>query len=270
MPPLRLSSSRGLVAGAPLLPLAGVLLSGVLLSLVLLSLTAGPALATPLTVDQIIYQSAVGTTVTPSALAGTIDVTASGNTLTILLTNTSPDAAFVGGGAPSTMLLSGVGIQLGGLDIVGGSVSVAGGSTALNFGTQGAPDISNQWLYANQSIDGFSSIVGAMTVDTVLFSVNNGQGTRFAGPPPTTLDGPDFGALSAFESEFGTSQEGVRDTIQLVLTLDGTAPDPSVIDAGNVVLAFGSPEALAVPEPGTALLLGLGLLLGLTAGRRRR
>jgi PEP-CTERM motif len=238
----------------------------VLLGAVLL-VGAGSARATLLSVDQIIYESALGTTVTPSLLSGTIDVTASGSTLTILLTNTSPDGAFVGGGAPSTMLLSGFGIQLPGVNVTGGTVEVNGGSTALNFGAQSTSVLGNQWMYANASIDGFSSISGVLATDTIATSVNNGAGTRFIGPPPTTIDGPDFGALSAAETEFGASQEGVQDTIKFILNLDGTAPSESTINAGNVVLAFGSPAAL-VPEPTTLVMLGGGLV-GLVAFGRR-
>ena len=230
-------------------------------------MTASSAQATALNVDQIIYQSVLGTTVTPSAISGTIDVTSSGSTLTVLLTNTSPDAAFVGGVAPGTMLLTGFGIELGGLDIIGGTVEVNAGSIDLNFGTQGTPDISNQWLYANSALDGYGSIAGVLSVDSVTSSVHNGQGTRFAGPPPGTLNGPDFGALSALETEFGAAIAGVQDTIKLVLTLNGAAPSASTIDSGNVVLAFGSPTLL-VPEPGTGLLLGIGLL-GLASRKRR-
>jgi hypothetical protein len=196
-----------------------------------------------------------------------MDVSASGNTLTILITNTSPDAAFVGGIAPGTMLLTGFGIQLSGLDILSGTVSVNGGSTALNFdGGQSITDISNQWMYANQSIDGYSSILGALTVDTVTTSITNGLGTRFAAPPPGNIDGPGYGAISAFETEFDASTPGVRDSIVFTLNLDGAA-SVAAIDAGNVVLAFGSPTL--IPEPGTGLLLGMGLV-GLACRSRRR
>jgi len=226
------------------------------------------AQAVPIGVDQIIYEEALGTVVDEGLLSGTIDIVSAGNTLTITLTNTSPDAAFLGGGAPATMLLTGFGIEIGGVDIVSGTVSVAGGSTALNFGGQGTPDISNQWLYANAAIDGYNGIPGVLPVDAVTSSVSNGGGTRFAGPPPVTIDGPDFGALSAFETEFGASTAGVQDTISLVLTLDGAAPSEASIDAGNVVLAFGSPDLL-VPEPGAGLLLLVGVASLAVAGRRR-
>jgi hypothetical protein len=249
-----------------------ILLRRISTAVCLLSLlaVAGRANAVLITIDQVIYQSAAGTTVTPSLLSGTLDVTASGSTLTILMRNTSPDAAFVGGGAPSTMLLSGFGLQLPGVNITGGTVSVNGGSTALNFGSQSTTVMGNQYLYANGIIDGYS-LAGVLAVDSIVSSVNNGGGTRFIGAPPPTIDGPDFGALSASETEFGASQEGVRDTVKFVLTLDGAAPSESTIDAGHVVLAFGSPESVGgtVPDGGTSLtLLGLSLFGMGWVGRR--
>jgi hypothetical protein len=214
-----------------------------------------PLSATLVGVDQIIYQSGSGQTV--SSISGTVDITTSGSTITIVLKNTSLDNAFTDSTAPASMLLTGLGLQLPGVNITGGTVSV-GGSTPVNFDVgQSTSDISNQYLFANQAIDGYSQ-AGVLTVDSIVSSVANGQGTRFAGPPPTTLDGPGYGALSANETQFGSSTPGVRDAVTIVLNLNGTAPSVSTLDAGNVVLAFGSPNA--VPEP-TTMIAGALLLL---------
>jgi len=63
------------------------------------------------------------------------------------------------------------------------------------------------------------------------------------------------------------------DTIKIVLNLDGTAPSVAAIDAGNIVLGFGSPELAAAPVPdgGTTLvLLGMSLAgIASFAGRRK-
>jgi hypothetical protein len=226
--------------------------------------------ATLVNIDQIIYQSAAGTTVDPSMLSGTLDISVSGNTITILMTNTSPDGAFVGGGAPATMLLTGFGLQLPGVNISSGTVEVYAGpppSTSLNFDVgQSLTNIANQWSYANAAIDGYN-LAGVLPVDSIVSSVNNGGATRFAGPPPATIDGPGYGALSALETEFGSSTPGVQDTIEFVLTLDGAAPSVADINAGNVVLAFGSPTAV-VPEPSTLFLVGLGFVGMALVGRR--
>ena len=90
-------------------------------------------------------------------------------------------------------------------------------------------------------------------------------------PEGPNINGPDYGALSAAESEFGSSQSAVETTVRFVLTLTGAAPSVEAIDAGNVVLAFGSPtEVRAVPDGGaTAVLLGMAML-GLSSIARRR
>jgi len=250
---------------------------------------ASNASAALLTIDHIIYQQAAGTTVDFTKISGTLDVTVSGSTLTIVMTNTSLDAAFVGGGAPATMLLTGFGLQLPGVNITGGTVTVTSGSTAVNFEAdiesgpgvtpQDTTTISNQYIYANSVIDGYS-LLGVPLVDSIVSSVNNGGGTVFAGPPPNSINGPDYGAISALETEFGGSQSAVRASITFVLNLDGTAPSFNTINAGNVVLAFGSPTLAGgppgenplpgVPEPTSLAVWCLGMVAAGFGARRMR
>ena len=226
--------------------------------------------ATPVTVDQIIFQNGSG--VDSSMISGTVDITSAGNTLTIILKNTSPDAAFTDPIAPALMMLTGVGLQLPGVDIVSGTVMVNAGSTPVNFDVgQNTMNIGNQWNYANLSTAGWN-IAGNLPVDTTMSSVQNGQSTRFAGAPPVNIDGPDYGAISANETQFGLTQPGVNDTIKIVLTLSGAAPSEADIDAGNIVLAFGSPESGPglVPDGGSTLaLLGGALTIMGWFGRRK-
>ncbi len=229
-------------------------------------LLAGAAQATLVTVDQVIYENG-GSGVNPGLLSGTVDVTVSGSQqLTILLRNTSPDAAFANGSQPGSMILSGLGLQLGGVNILTGTVTVNSGSTAVNFDIgQSLTDISNQWGYGNTAAGAFGGVSGVLAVNNTVSSLHAEGPTRFAGPPPSSIDGPAYGATSAAYTKFGTSQAAVMDTIKLVLNLDGAAPSVGAIDAGNVVLGFGSPELAAgttttVPDGGmTLVLLGMGL-----------
>src|SRR6266478_3516177 len=95
-------------------------------------LLAAEAKATFVTVDQVIYEN--GSAPSPGLLSGTVDVTITGSQqITILLRNTTPDAAFADGSQPGSMILSGLGLQLPGVNIIGGSVMVNSGSTAMNF-----------------------------------------------------------------------------------------------------------------------------------------
>ncbi len=230
-------------------------------------LLAGAAQATLVTVDQVIYENG-GSGVNPALLSGTVDVTVSGSQqLTILVQNTSPDASFANGSQPGSMILSGLGLQLGGVNILSGTVTVNSGSTAVNFDIgQSLTDISNQWGYGNTAAGAFGGVSGVLAVNNTVSSLHAEGPNRFAGPPPSSIDGPGYGAISAAlvgSLKFGTSQPAVMDTIKLVLNLSGAAPSVAAIDAGNVVLGFGSPELAAgtsVPDGGmTLVLLGMGL-----------
>ena len=239
-------------------------------------LLAAGAKATLVTVDQVIYETGSG--VVPGSLSGTVDVSVSGpSQLTILLRNTSPDAAFANGSQPGSMILSGLGLQLPGVTIIGGSVMVNSGSIAVNFGAgQDTVNIGNQWGYGNGAPGAFGGTPGVLAVNSTMSSLAAEGPTRFIGPPPPSIDGPAYGAISGANTKFGTSLAAVNDTVKIVLNLSGAAPSVAAIDAGNVVLGFGSPELVAgsvppVPDGGTTLvLLGMGLAgIASFAGRRK-
>jgi len=233
----------------------------VIMGCLALMLAAGSANATLLTVNQVIFQSDA-TLVNNSLLSATVNATVTGtNQLTLLLTNTTPSTAFSGSGAPSTQLLSDIGFTLAGNSIVGGSAAVNTGSTALNFDAgQSTTDISNRWGFANQTIDGFG-LPGVLPTNTVITTVANGQASFFTGGSFTGnfADGPGYGAISTSlvnAGFFGASQPGVEDTIKLVLNLSGPA---SLSQISNVVVSFGSPNA--VPDGASTLaLLGAALV----------
>jgi hypothetical protein len=232
-------------------------------------LLAGAAQATLVTVDQVIYENG-GSGVNPGLLSGTVDVTVSGSQqLTILLQNTSPDTSFANGSQPGSMILSGLGLQLGGVNIISGTVTVNSGSVPVNFDIgQSLTDISNQWGYGNTAAGAFGGVSGVLAVNNTVSSLHAEGPTRFAGPPPSSIDGPAYGAISTAlvgSGKFGLSQAAVMNTIKLVLNLDGAAPSVAAIDAADVVLGFGSPGLAAgttttVPDGGmTLVLLGMGL-----------
>ena len=205
---------------------------------------AQTASAVSITPDQIIYQSGASVP-NPSQLSGTIDMTVSGTTMTILLKNTSPDSA----ASSAQSLLTGIGFQLpGAVTILGGQVFVGPSSVGVNFGaefpnTAAGSDISAAYNYGNSAFDGFGGIAGVLSVNRAISSVNNGQATPFSLTPATVINGPDYGAVSSLEAGLGNGTAAVKDTVRIVLNLSG-ATTTSAIDAGNVILAFGSPTAL--------------------------
>src|SRR6185503_17137515 len=116
-------------------------LSLVSVGLVGLALQANAAL---ITVDQIIYQDGIGGN--PAALAGTVNMTLSGNTLTVVLRNTSTASGVQG----SFNLLTGLGFNLPtGVTIGSGSATVAAGS-GVNWSTAtSGVNVSQEWGYDN-------------------------------------------------------------------------------------------------------------------------
>jgi hypothetical protein len=243
-----------------------------IMSSLAIMLAVGSAKAVPLTIDQVIFQS--GTGQVPSLMTGTVDASVvtdvTGTHLTLVVRNTSVDAAFTDATAPASMLLTHVGFQLPtvptNIDILSGTVTATAGSTGVNFDLA-TTDLNSQWAFANQSFNGFSL---GLPINTGLTSVQNGQATRFDGGNGS-INGPGYGMISALETQFGSSQPGVRDSITFVLNLSG-AITLAALEAGNVVLGFGSPDTAGVPGVpdggSTVALLGF-TLLGVEILRRK-
>jgi len=109
-------------------------------------------------------------------------------------------------------------------------------------------------------------------VDEVVTSTNGGNPTPFSGS--SSLKGPAYGLISGNETQFGASQQAVKDTVKIVLNLNCSGTTCNTIDisdANNYVLAFGSPDTVrtTVPEGGSATLMLAFALLGLKGLRRR-
>jgi PEP-CTERM motif-containing protein len=240
-----------------------------LLAFALLAVLRGTALASPITVNEVLYDSSG--VADSTLLSGTVDMTFAGDTLTIVLRNTSADGAGSGAG----ILLTGVAFTLpSGVSIASGVVTI-GSSTAVNFTAPLGGDISSEWGYDNSPLDSGSFLNDASyDYNSVVASMVSMTTTQFSsgsiGAPPN-LGGPDFGAISAAETDAG-GQEAVRDTITFTLLLNGQPPSDlvSFIDSNPVGISFGSPN-VSVPEPASLSLLALGaVMLGARARQRRK
>jgi hypothetical protein len=230
------------------------------------------------TIDEIVFENGG---VNSAVFAGTANFILSASTLTIVLTNTSTG---VTGGAASTNLLTGIGFNTPtGVTIANNAavntVVASPGSTV--FGgvlTDAEWGFDNSPTALNNQTQGGDTNRAVSTLQALLGFDFNGEAP--GGPPPhANLNGPSFGMVSgAVPSGTCGGQACIQDSVTITIALNGTVPNDLVsqIDAGWVVLLFGSPNSsrtTQVPEPATLLLLGSGLVgVGLASrllGKRR-
>ena len=253
----------------------GTAMAAVTAGVLALAGASGAATATAITVDEIIFANA--TVTAPANLSGTVNMTVSGDVLTITVTNTS-----IAGASPevSDMLLTGIGFNLGqGMDIVGGSAAIAALSGPVNFTDSLSGDISGEWGFRNEGTAGpfYNPLITTSMVNTVVATLQAATDTKFSNTPiknPAVLSGPDFGLLSTGNSAGGLA--AVKDSAVFTLTLNSNNLGSLLtnIEAGDVVLSFGSPNPTSfhttiVPEPATLLVFAFGLF-GLAAVLRWR
>ena len=227
-----------------------------------------------LNIDEKIFSTEGGTD--PFQLSGTVEVNISdgSNVLLIILKNTSQDAS----SEDASQLLSGVGITLPAgfsIDPNGpGSVKL-NGSTAHNFVKPADNDVSGEWGYDNDPLEG--------GWDEALSAINTGVSSRVSSTdlpfsnnviaPPGTLDGPEFGLWSKAYLTNPVGLNAIEDKVIIRLNLNTIVVDSasfkSALASGPTVLMFGSPDTSTIPEASSVIIWGLLATFGVAYRRRR-
>lgn len=229
-----------------------------LIAITLFGVASAPALAAPVTVDQILYDSSTNL----GSLSGTIDMALTGDLLTITLTNTSANSAGSGAG----VLLTGLGFSL--------PTDVFIKSGTVQVGDSGV-DMSKNWGYDNGPLhSGMFKDGASLTYNTVVSSMESMTTDAFVAG--SKLAGPDFGVASALETDkFGNGVPVIRNSVIISLLLAGPLPSDlvSTINSGSVGISFGSPNTATttrVPEPHSVWLLSGGAMTAIALRRRRQ
>lgn len=246
--------------------------SKLLIKTVLATLTAAiPAQAGMLTVDEYLLEGNPGNS---AILSGTVDMSVSGDLMTIILTNTSSGISLDGPGA--TNLLTGVGFTLpGSVTILSGTATVAVGAVN-NFPL--VTDVSTEWGFRNGNpiASGHFSDPAVLSYNNAVSTMQSDFDTKFAAgfiDNPLVLGGPEFGLVTDFA--FAGGLNAIFETITINVTLSSSVAAGSEagfisdIDANAVALEFASPDQSTIPEPSSMLLFSIGGI-GLACFARRK
>lgn len=243
------------------------------------TLAAMQTSAVNINVDQILAPGDVD----KSQLSGLVDISytsinSTRGTLTITLKNTSANSAGSGAG----ILLTGIGLSLDDyIRIDSGSANMSG-SSAVGFTKPADGDVSEEWGYDAGPLDSGALLSAAQPVNTAVSSMESQTTSQFQSgsiSAPGNLDGPDFGLISANETDgLGSGVEGILDSIVIKLNLSIANTNggknlnnlESEINGSWVVLTFGSPGdgGGSVPDAGSGLALMGVALVGLSACKR--
>lgn len=185
----------------------------------------------------------------------------SGNTLNILLKNTS--TGMPAGFDTAASLLVSLGMSLpSGFSILSGNTAVVGpGSTGISQWSGFTPgsSVANEWAWTNSSggdlLVPYSQVISTSSGNQSLTHFTGGSGS---------LGGPYGGiAASPLLANIPGSQRAVSNSIAFSLTLSGALTDQQLSDVANgSIVEFGSDvRYLKVPEPASIGLLALGALV---------
>jgi len=232
-------------------------------------------ISVPAHADLIVYDGGDG-------LSATADYSIVGNTLTILLTNTST-SPFGGQDGSAGMVLSSLNFDLPtGFNIVDGSAALGAGSQIVQSTNTtswsvygGAYDLNDQYGFSNTGVGNIGSSVYLNATSAVTSHNNGGSSvTSFDGATGIANNGLDWGLVADGTSDVGNNRLFVQDSVLLTLTLNSALSDLSFLNSGSYV-EFGSDYSFIrghdVPEPTSLLLFGVGALgLAFRLGRGRK
>ncbi len=209
---------------------------------------------------------------TPAAAALSADASFSvvGGNLQVVLTNTSADDVL----NPS-QVLTGVFFDVAGSPALTPiSATLTGGSTVF-FGPNGGGNVGGEWAYLGDfSALGTTFDSGISSAGFGLFGTANFNGPELEGPPNGAVNGVGYGITSAGDNLL-TGNAAVTGQFPLIqnqvtFLLSGISGTFSISDISNIRFVYGTDlNEQPVPEPGTFLLLGSGLI-GLAGWGRKK